>query len=162
MADDRVVIPGSELKRSEALRRREAADPEQVIEATIVLRRPASANQMSADLLAGRSSAGSRQEVQAGLAADPADWKAVLDFVRGQGLAVAEENAQRRMVRVAGTVQQMNAAFGIELEYVVGPAGNRYLSYNGALKVPAPVAPAITAVLGLHREPVAKPRSGPN
>lgn len=159
MAGNRIPISGSEVKRWGASPQREAADPDQVIDATIVLRPPSAAKQMGADLLAGRCPARSRQDVEARLAADPADCKAVLDFVRGQGLSVVEENARRRMVRVAGTVRQMNAAFGIELDYIVGPAGNRYLTYNGALKVPAPVAAAITAVLGLHREPVAKPRS---
>ncbi len=158
MAGNRVPISGSEVKGSGVPLRREAADPDEVIDATIVIRPPSAAKQMGADLLAGRSSARSREDVRARLTADPGDWKVVLDFVCGQGLAVVEQNAQKRMVRVAGTVRQMNAAFDIELEYVVGPAGNRYLSYRGALKAPAPVAAAVTAVLGLHREPVAQPR----
>ena len=131
----------------------QAADPNEAIEATIVIRRPAVARTLAAH------SGKSRAEIEQQLSADPADMKAVLDFARNHGLTVVEQSSVKRTVRVVGTLQQMNMAFGIQLAYVAGTGGSRFLSYDGPLKVPAPVSPAITAVLGLHREPVANPRS---
>ena len=159
VTDDRVAIFGSEVNRSGALRPTEAADPNEAIEATIVIRRPATAQHAAADLLAGRHSGKTREEIETQLAADPADVKTVIDFARRHGLTVVEQSPVKRAVRVAGTLQQMNIAFGIQLAYVAGTGGSRFLSYDGPLKVPAAVSPAITAVLGLHREPVASPRS---
>jgi len=157
--DERVAISGSEVKPSGVLRRLQTADPAEAVEATIVIRRPAAANQVAAELLAGRASQTSREQMQKQLAADPADMKTVTEYARLHGLNVLEESAEKRMVRVAGTLRQMNAAFGIELGYVAGPGGSRFLSYNGPLTAPARVSAAITAVLGLHREPVARPRT---
>jgi len=147
------------VNRSGTLRPTEAADPNEALEVTIVIRRPAAANHVAADLLAGRHSRKTREDIETQLAADPADMQAVIDFARSHGLTVVEQSAEKCTVRVAGTLQQMNMAFGIHLAYVAGTGGSRFLSYDGPLKVPAQVSLAITAVLGLHREPVASPRS---
>jgi len=129
-----------------------AADPNEVIEATIVIRRPLSAQEFTT--AAGKS----RAEIEQQLAANAADMAAVLEFVRSCGLSILEQSAIKRMVRVAATVPRMNAAFGVELGYVEAPGGPPFLSYEGPLKVPESVAGAVTAVLGLHRAPVARPR----
>jgi kumamolisin len=151
VADDRVAISGSEVRRSGALRRTQAADPNLAIEATIVIRRPAGGK-------LGANSGISRAEIEKQLAAGPADMAAVSDFARRNGLSVVEESPEKRLVRVAGTVRQMNQAFGIELGQFEGPGSERFLSYDGPLTVPASVSAAITAVLGLDQQAVARPR----
>jgi kumamolisin len=151
VANDRIAISGSEVKRSGALRRMQAADPNQAIEATIVIRRPAGAKPAA-------HSGKSRAEIEKQLAANPADMAAVRDFARRCGLSVVEESPEKRTVRVAGTVEQMNDAFGIEVGQFAGPGGERFLSYDGPLTVPSSVSAAITAVLGLDQQAVARPR----
>jgi kumamolisin len=129
----------------------QAADPSQAIEATIVIRRPAGRK------LAANSGQ-SRAEIEQQLAADPADLAAVSDFAQRYHLSVVEQSPEKRILRVAGSAQQMNRAFGIELEQYEGPCGERFLSYDGPLTVPSSVSAAITAVLGLDQGPVARPR----
>lgn len=150
MPNDRVTISGSEVKRSGALRRTQAADPIQAIEATIVIRRPV-----------GRLAANSgktRAEIEQQLAADPADLAAVSDFAHSNGLSVIEESPEKRTLRVAGTVQHMSEAFGIQMWRFEGLGGEPFLSYDGPLTLPSSVSDVITAVLGLDQQPVAKPR----
>ncbi len=151
MANDRVAISGSEVKRSGALRRVQAADPNQAIEATIVIRRPVGAK-LAVD------SGKSRAEIERQLAADPADVAAVVEFACSHGLSVVEQSPEKRTVHVAGTVEQMNDAFGIEVGQFAGPGREHFLSYDGPLTVPGSVAAAITAVLGLNQQPVARAR----
>jgi kumamolisin len=155
VAGERTEIAGSTVARSEAVRRLHPADPNKIVEATIVIRRPA------ADA-AGESNAASsgrtRDEIAKSLSADPSDISAVTDFAHRFDLAVVEASPAKRMVRVKGTVQNMNRAFGTDLAYFEG-AGGTYLSYEGPLTVDPQVAPSIMAVLGLHQEPVARPRA---
>jgi kumamolisin len=151
VANDRVAILGSEVKRSGALRRMQAADPDQGIEATIVIRRPEGAKPAA-------NSGKSRAEIEKQLAANAADMAAVLDFAQRCGLSIVEESPEKRTVRVAGTVEQMNEAFGVEVGQFAGPGGERFLSYDGPLTVPRSVSAAITAVLGLDQRTVARAR----
>jgi kumamolisin len=129
----------------------QAADANQAIEATIVIRRPAGAKPAV-------NSGKSRAEIEKQLAANPADIAAVVEFARSHGLSVVEESPEKRTVRVAGTVEQMNEAFGTEVGQFAGPSGEWFLSYDGPLTAPGSVAEAITAVLGLNQQPVARAR----
>ena len=158
MADDRIAIPGSTVSRSGAVLRTRAADPNQTIEATIVIRRANSSANQTQDLLSGRPSGKTRDEIEQELAATPADLKAVTDFAHQQGLTVVDQSAAKRTVRLRGTAAQMNAAFGIQLAEFEHPGGASYLSYDGSLTVPQQLSSIITAVLGLHQEPAARSR----
>ncbi len=144
MTGGRSEIAGSVVPRSEAVRRVRPADPNQIVEITIVIRRPAS-------LPSGKT----RDEIEQSLSASAADIAAVTDFARRYGLTLEEVSPAKRIVRVEGPARAMNVAFGIELAYFDGPNGT-FLSYAGPLTVESEVAPSIAAVLGLHQEPVAK------
>lgn len=158
MNEDRVTIPGSVVARSEDVKRTQAVDPNQTIEATIVVRRPATSSQTAKDLLSGKASKKTRAEMETELAAHPADMQAVADFARQHQLRIVEESPEKRMVRVQGPIQRMNAAFGIDLAHYAAPGGVPFLSYDGPLTVAGPASSAIAAVLGLHQQPVARPR----
>jgi len=149
MADARAEIPGSTVKRSATARCQRPADPNQVIEATIVIRRPAA----PAEGFSGKT----RDEIERSLSAPATDIAAVVDFARRYELTVKEVSPEKRIVRVEGSAQQMERAFGIELGYFDGPDGS-FLSYDGPLTAPSEVAEKIAAVLGLHQAPVAKTR----
>jgi kumamolisin len=159
VADERVAISGSEVRTPGAVHRLRAADPNEAVEATLVIRRSAAGNQVVAGLTSGRAHSQTREQIERQLSADPGDVRAVVDFARGNGLAIVQESAERRAVRVKGSVRQMSAAFGIQLGYVDKPGGERFLSYNGPLTAPASIAALITAVLGLHQERVARPHT---
>lgn len=124
------------------------ADPNQRIQVTVVIRRPTAP--------AERGS--TRQEIERSLSASPADIAAVTDLAERYGLAIQEVSPAKRTIRLEGSAQSMNRAFGIDLAYFDGPNGS-YLSYDGSLTVPAELDGKIVAVLGLHQEPVAKSRA---
>ena len=84
-----------------------------------------------------------------------ADIGAVESFARAHGLDVVESDPARRLIRLAGTVEAMTKAFHTEL-HDVEQAGAHYRMRQGALSVPAHVAPCIESVLGLDNRPVAK------
>jgi hypothetical protein len=131
-------------------------DEGRLIDATILIRRPAASTGMADDLLAGRLAGGSREEIERRLSVDPRDLDAVLAFAARHGLVVTESSAVQRSVHVQGTARQMNAAFGITLEERPGPDGQPVLSYSGKIALPPETADVVTAVLGLNQEPVAK------
>jgi kumamolisin len=149
MAGDRAQIAGSVVPRSATVHRVRPADPNQIVEITIVIRRPA-AQPPGAGLR-------TRDEIEKSLSASADDIAAVTDFARRHGLVVLEVSPEKRMVRMQGPAKNMNSAFGIDLDYFDGPDGS-FLSYDGPLTVESDLAARIVAVLGLHQAPAAKSR----
>lgn len=97
--------------------------------------------------------------------ATPEDIEAVEAFVRSHGMRVLEVSAARRTVAAAGTVAQMNAAFGIELRRYHSPLPHRrsertsrkaspaprqvHRGYEGHVHIPKSLAKIVVGVLGL-------------
>jgi kumamolisin len=98
----------------------------------------------------------SRDEAETFLRVDAADLAAVQAFARGYGLTVIAENAGARTVQVEGSVMRVGTAFGVEIGWRVDAQGQKYLSYQGELTVPADLAGIVVAVLGLDQRPVAR------
>jgi Pro-kumamolisin, activation domain len=127
------------------------ADPATPVQATIVLRADDST---AAGLLSGQYDPAK----QAPAGADSSSIEAVESFVRNHGLTVVESNAAERSVVVRGTADQMKQAFGTNLEWFESADGQRHLSYEGDVTLPAEIAPRVLAVLGLDQRPAAKSR----
>ncbi len=96
----------------------------------------------------------SRREFAARYGADRKDLAAIEGFAAAHGLRVRQASAGRRSVVVAGPARRMEAAFSTQLARYDSPAGE-YRGRSGHLHVPASVAPAIEAVLGLDDRPQA-------
>jgi kumamolisin len=156
MDNQRAELPGSAVKQHPGDEWIGPADPGQEITVTILLRRPASAAEIGEALLSGTYQQESREATEAALAADLTDLEAVQTFAAHYGMMVVSEDRASRVVRVRGTVRNLEAAFGVEIGLVQAGSGDRYLSYRGAITLPEAVAPAITAVLGLDQRPAAK------
>ena len=97
----------------------------------------------------------SRQEGEQKLEADPNDLQAVAAFARSYGLNVSESSPAKRVVKVSGTVAQMEAAFGVKLRCSM-VKGKPYLYYEGAISIPASLDQVIVGVLGLDQRPAAR------
>ncbi|MBV9302789.1 MAG: S8 family serine peptidase [Acidobacteriaceae bacterium] len=161
-SERRVPIPGSAPKPDPQATVLPAAVTRQEITATIVLRRRADAGAGSTGaeaLLSGEVSQIPREDALRAIAADPEDLAAVCSFLQNYGLAIVDENAESRTIRVRGTAEQMDAAFDIQLRRVKTNDGQQYLTYEGPLSVPQDVSGIITAVLGLDQRPVAQHRA---
>jgi kumamolisin len=157
--EQRVAIPGSEAVHSGG-GSWQCADPAEQISPTIVLRRPRGAAELTQGLLSGSAARLSREDAAQLLRANPADLAAVEQFAHEYGLKIVSENAEARTVRVEGSLVQVGKAFGVDIQLRTDAQGKEYLSYQGALTTPAPLAGMVEAVLGLDQRPIARRGAG--
>ena len=94
----------------------------------------------------------SRREFAARYGATRKDLAAIEEFARSHGLHVRRASAARRSVVLGGPAARMEDAFSTRLSRYRSPQGD-YRGRSGHLHVPASVAPAIEAVLGLDDRP---------
>src|SRR5580692_7860097 len=125
MAAGRTEIAGSSIPRAESTRQLQPADPNRVVEATIVIRRP---NRPVP------SAGATRADIERSLSAEPSDIDAVADYARRAGFTVIEASPTKSTVRVEGAVRNMNHAFGVELGSLDGGRESP-LSYAGPISV---------------------------
>lgn len=78
------------------------------------------------------------------------DIAAVEAFAKQYGLQVTEASADKRTVKVAGSVEALGRAFGVELN-----GFGSYVGYQGPLTVPNNLSGIVMAVLGLDTRPIA-------
>jgi kumamolisin len=154
----RVQIPGSAPQHPAEGHVATPADPNQKVIASVIVRRRPAAGDLEERLFSGRFQPLSQNEAAEAIGADPGDLEAVRSFAERYGMKIVDENAATRTIRVSGTVQQMDEAFGVRLGWFPGPDGRNHLSYEGTLSVPEQVAGVIMAVLGLDQRPIARHR----
>lgn len=80
---------------------------------------------------------------------------AVTDWAGSQNLEVVDTDPAAGRVRLAGTVANLQPAFGIQLLHY-RTNGHDYLSYQGQLHLPGHLHPHVQAVLGLDNRPIAR------
>jgi len=157
MPSDRVPLEASRPQievRPGSLR---PADHTQVLEATILVRRrpdPAAGERIE-KIMRGEAPPIAREQAAEVLGASAEDIQHVSDFATQHGLRVVESSSEKRSVRVAGTVAQMQAAFGVALG-TSETAGGRFLAYEGAIMIPLSLQEVIVGVLGLDQRPAAR------
>jgi kumamolisin len=132
------------------------ADPKEIVDVTVLVRRRAAADfeRMASNAAATPSPHLSRDEFSKRFGADPQDIAKVEAFARQYGLRVVEESAARAMVRLSGTVAQLQSAFGVELKTFANEQGS-YRGRTGAVYLPDELKSVVEAVLGLDNRPQA-------
>jgi kumamolisin len=163
----RTTIPGSEKKPLPNARVTGAVDPNERIEVTVILRprtgagaraskAAASDEMMRAAKLPARRSYLTREAFAAARGAAPDDVEKVERFAREHNLTVVEASLPKRSIRLAGTIQDLTAAFRPILKKAkIGARTIR--TRTGGLSVPQDLAPIIVAVLGFDNRPAATP-----
>jgi kumamolisin len=97
-----------------------------------------------------------RAEFAARHGADEAAFQRVEQFARDYDLTVLGRHAGQRGLRLAGTVEEMQAAFGVKLQSaVLGRV--RFRHRSGPVQLPPDVAPLIEGVFGLDDRPAVRP-----
>jgi kumamolisin len=137
------------------------ADPNQQIEVSVLLRRGSKPGKFPSAAQLGVQPPHQRKYLtreefahQHGAAA--ADLKKISSFAKQYGLQVISEDRARRTVKLSGTVQAFNVAFGVELRHCRHNLGTfRYRT--GSLTIPANLEPIIEGVFGLDNRPQLKP-----
>jgi len=148
----RIALKGSEKKPLKGAQIVGAARRDERIEVTVLVRRRQGipdrvlAAATRADVRARKHL--SREELREKFGADPADLAEVEAFAENHGLDVVRASRAERMVRLSGSVQAMQEAFGVRLRTY--RAGKQvYRGRTGAIRVPAVLAEIVTGVFGL-------------
>ena len=155
---NRMALPGSERDPLPQARPLRAAAPDERLEVTLILRPSAPAHWRERLERLGRLERPvplTREQFAALHGASDADLREVAAFAAAHGLAVVQQHAARRTVVLAGTVAQMNAAFGVELFWFEHPDVT-YRGVRGAVQLPAALSDIVVAVLGLDNRPQAR------
>jgi kumamolisin len=149
---ERAALPGAVLEGP--------ANPDEQVQVTIVLRRRLDST--LADLLRRvdrvlwRVPRLNREELATLHGADPTDMERVVALAAQRGLQVLSADPLTREVKVSGSVAELQSLFDTELGVYRHPGGT-YRGRIGAVRVPAEIADAVQAVLGLDDRPQAQP-----
>jgi kumamolisin len=164
--DDRVVpLDGSERYVLPGAREVGAPPEDEAVEVTIYVRRDPSApdlpdpDQLGAQL-PHRGRHVSNEDFLAAYSARKEDIDTVTAWAKERGLRVANADTSTRSVGVAGTVAEMEAAFGVQLRRYEYPGGS-YRGRTGPVHIPAKLDGVVEAVLGLDDRKVGKPYARP-
>jgi kumamolisin len=157
---DRVSLKGSARASLPAGHDVGPADPNQQIEVSVLLRRGSkpgdfpSPAQMGARLPRERKYL-TREAFARLHGASTADVEKIRAFAADYGLKVLSEDRARRIVKLNGTVQAFNDAFGANLRHYEHTSGT-YRCRTGSLTIPADLESIIEGVFGLDNRPQAK------
>jgi kumamolisin len=142
-------------------------DPNQQIEVTLVVRRPASTATASsqekvlalgAEIVKTRSRHLTHQEFEAKFGAEPDDLAKVESFAHEHGFTIVEINSAARIVRLSGPLGVFTKAFAVDdLVFIEGKRG-RFRHHTHAISVPVELAGIVVSVFGMDTEPAARPR----
>ena len=170
---EHVPLKGSERVAVSGAKAIGAANPDESLQATVLLRSrsqaedaktqstKATANEKTAveSLLQMRAADRqhlTREQFQAQRGALQEDVQKVEEFAHEYGLSISETNLAKGSVTLAGTVAQFSKAFGVELLNYTHAEGT-YRGRTGSIHIPTELDGIITGVLGLDNRPQARP-----
>ncbi len=152
-SQQRVVLPGSEKSPLPTATGQKPASPTSVITVSVIVKRksPLNTSRLGKERL-------TRAQYRQKHSADPAAIKLVRAFAKEFGLTVGKDmpKPERRTIKLTGTVAAMQKAFSVSLVQKTLD-GNAYRVREGSIRVPAELADAVEAVLGLDNRPQAQP-----
>ena len=153
-SSDRAPLPGAQ--------RIGPADPNEIIDVTVVVRRRSKTSggfplleELGRTPIAKRRHLG-REEFAKTHGALPEDLARIRAFAEANGLRVKSESIPRRSVVLTGSVSAFSRAFEVELSRCRHPHGE-YRGRTGKLKIPEDLADAVEGVFGLDNRPQATP-----
>lgn len=91
--------------------------------------------------------------------ADPEDLTRITAWARANKLKVLDTSASTRRVLVEGSIADIDAAFGVELNEYDHPESGRYRGREGEIHVPAELDGIVEGVFGLDNRRVGRPRN---
>jgi kumamolisin len=100
----------------------------------------------------------SKSELAAMFGANPQEMQAVETWAKSCKLTVVEADSAKRRVKVSGTIDAINKAFGVQLNDYEHPDGYEYRGREGQVHVPEELFGIVESVLGLDTRKVGRPR----
>jgi kumamolisin len=147
----RMNLSGSERKAPENATRVGRCSAEEPVTVSVILRRKAPLD------LATMRGPMERKAFAAAYGADASQVAVLRNFAAANGLTLAEDagSQERRTYKLSGTVEQMERAFGVELNDY-SRDGLRFRGREGGITLTPELAAVVEAVLGLDTRPQAK------
>lgn len=139
-----------------------SADPDQIVETTLVLRRASAISdedvmKLGAQPISERKYL-TREQLASHNAARPEDIAKIVQFAHENGLAVVAENPAARTVKLSGTVSALQKAFGVELKIYQDKTGTRtYRGRTQEIQLPDELSGIVESVHGLDDREQAQP-----
>jgi kumamolisin len=155
--EQRVKLSGSDRFRPEGANVVGPVDPNERIEVSVYLRAPAGSNldQEIAQRISQGQEPMTREEFAAKYSASVDDIMKVEQFAIAHQLMVVQANAARRVVILSGTLSDISAAFGVQLqryEY----QGNTFRGRTDGIFIPAELDGVVTGIFGIDNRPQAR------
>lgn len=151
---ERVEVPGSHREIPAGAERVGPVEPGERVEVSVLLRRRPGT--VAPEAMASPAAPLRREDFAALHGADPGDIARLEAFAHDHGLDVVSADAARRTVVLGGTAAATAAAFGVELARYRGGEGD-FRGRSGTVTVPAAIADAVEAVLGLDDRAQVRP-----
>ncbi|HEY2116447.1 MAG TPA: S53 family peptidase [Candidatus Angelobacter sp.] len=138
-----------------------SADPDQIVEITLVLRRTSKLTDDEVLRLSSQPPSERKYLTPDQLAdygSQPEDITKVTDFAHEHGLAVVDQNLSARTIKLSGTVKALQKAFGVDLKIYEDETGSRsYRGRTGEIHLPDELEGVVESVHGLDNRDQAKP-----
>lgn len=149
----RVPVAGFRAVRS--------ADPDQIVETTLVLRRASKVSDEDVIKMASKPPAERKylttNQLQESHGANADDVAKVIAFAHANGLAVVEQNLPARIVKLSGTVTAVQKAFSVDLKLYQDESSERsYRGRTGEIHLPDEIHQVVESVHGLDNRDQAK------
>jgi len=140
----------------------QSADPNQVVQVTLVLRRINPLTDQDVMDLASQPVASRKyltlEELARRYGASQQDVDQVIAFAHENGLAVVDHNLAARTIRLSGTVAALQNAFGVDLKVYQNAEGTvSYRGRTGEIHLPEELTDIVQSVHGLDNRDQAKP-----
>ncbi|HEY9713266.1 MAG TPA: S53 family peptidase, partial [Chroococcales cyanobacterium] len=148
-----IVLVGSHRKDAGGLDLGRA-QPRETLEVTLLLRRRL---RLNIEHLAANRTSISLKDLEELHGAQFNDIFVIRQFAYFYGLKVSSIDSRKRLVKLSGSVEQLEAAFRIELRYRK-KNGGYYRCRRGSILVPKEISDCVMCVLGLDNRPQAQTR----
>lgn len=151
-------LTGSERVKPTEAQAKGAANPEETLRVTVLLRSRAGGEGPAKEKpsSAGAERRLSREEFVNTFGAIPEDLGKIEEFAHEYNLTIVEKSLAKRSVVLTGTVANFSKAFQVELQQYEG-SGLSFRGRSGAVKIPAELNDVVKAVMGLDNRPQAQP-----
>jgi len=152
--ESRSDLPGSERELPKGAVRIGKASGTARIEVTVLLKNKVPLPSLAA-LGDGSHEPLTRAQFATQYGASTADLAAIDAFAHHFGLTVVESSAEKRTVRLSGTVDELRRAFGVQLG-VYRQGRTRFRGRRGSVRLPDEIIDLVAGVFGLDDRPAAR------
>jgi kumamolisin len=156
---DRIPLRGSVRAPLPGARAVGAANPDESITVTVMLRPRSSTQPSNLEEMGARSPRErqhmTREQLEAASGADPQEIASIEAFAHQHQLSVADASAAERRVVLSGTVANFSKAFDVELKRYEHTGGS-YRGRTCSVHLPTEIANIVQGVFGLDDRPQAK------